>query len=322
MATLPPLPIADPTLEAADRALEAKNPPSAGRPYLGMSELGAECERQLWLGFRWCSLIKHDAETLKRFADGHYGEALQAERLQAIEGVTLLTFDPDTGSQFGFSGIREHLKGHMDGAIVGLIQAPKTWHVWEHKQVGEKKFAELTRTKEKFGEKNALAKWNSVYYAQAVLYMSFSGMDRHYLTCSTPGGRATQSIRTNADEAEAIRLLAKADRVINAAEPPPGISADPSFYLCRWCDHAAICHRETWAPRNCRTCLHSTPVDQGQWTCDRWGRVLTMEEQREGCGAHKYVPALVAGEVTGATDEAVMYKMWSGVEWTDSECPF
>ena len=322
MPAIPPLPVACPTLEAADRALEAASPASVGRPYLGMSGIGAECERQSWYSYRWCKRIQHDAETLKRFADGHAGEALQAERLQAVDGITLLTFDPETGSQFGFSDVRDHFKGHMDGAIVGLLQAPKTWHVWEHKQVGEKKFAKLIKLKVELGEKNALQKWDATYYAQAVLYMHFSGMDRHYLTCSTPGGRATVAVRTNADEAAALRLIAKAERIISAQEPPARISEDASFYLCRWCSFSPICHGDAWAERTCRSCLHSTPVDQGQWDCNRWGKVLSDAEQRDGCGAHKLIPALVPGEQVDVRDDAVIYRMPDGSEWSDSECPF
>lgn len=322
MPTLPPLPIACPTLEAADRALEASSPASVGRPYLGMSGIGAECERQSWYSYRWCKRIQHDAETLKRFADGHAGEALQAERLQAVDGITLLTFDPETGSQFGFSDVRDHFKGHMDGAIVGLLQAPKTWHVWEHKSVGEKKYNKLLKLKAELGEKASLEKWDTTYYAQAVLYMHYSGMDRHYLTCSTPGGRSTIAVRTEANEAAALRLIAKAERIIGAAEPPSRISEDASFYLCRWCAYSDICHGTGWAERNCRTCLHSTPVDQGQWDCARWGKVLTDQEQREGCGAHKFLPALVPGDQFDATDDSVGYRMPDGSEWWDSETPF
>lgn len=314
----------DPTLEAADRALEARENVQKPRPYLGMSAIGAECERNLWYGFHWATAARHSAETLKRFADGHHGEDVQAERLRLVDGITLLTVDEQTGEQFGFDDCGGHFSGHMDGAILGLIQAPKTWHVWEHKQVGEKKQSELVKLKAQFGEKAALEKWNPVYYAQAVLYMHYSGMDRHYLTCSTPGGRSTISVRTEPDEAAAIRLKVKAERIIASPQPPERISADPAWFQCRWCDHAAQCHTGKLPEFNCRTCACSTPVDGGAWRCERDGRTLSYPDQVAACPAHLFIPGFIHGEQTDADPDGlwIEYQMKNGETWIDTAVPF
>jgi hypothetical protein len=186
MATLPQPP--DPTLEAADQTLEARDNAEPLRPYLGMSEIGRLCRRGLWLRFRWCAQPTFDAATLKRFEDGHRGEALQAECLQRMAGIILLTADPRTGQQFECRDLGGHFQGHLDGTILGLRQAPKTWHVWEHKQVDEKKQRALEKAKREHGEKPTLAAWDGVYYAQAVLYMDYSDLTRHYLTCPLRAG--------------------------------------------------------------------------------------------------------------------------------------
>ncbi len=178
----------DPTLAAADQALEDAENSKPSRDYLGMSAIGASCERMLFYSFRWAQRVRFNAETLKRFADGHSGEDVQAARLRMVPGLTLITVDPETGRQIGFVDDTGHFKGHADGAVLGLLQAPKTWHIWEHK-VSEK-FKALEKLKAEHGEKAALEKWNPTYYAQAVLYMHYSGISRHYLTCSTPGGRS------------------------------------------------------------------------------------------------------------------------------------
>lgn len=306
----------DPTLEAADRALEAVQN-TWPREYLGMSGLGAECERRLWLDFRWASAVRHNASTLKKFADGEHGETLQAERLRRVSGINLLTLDPETGRQFRFEGVRGHVAGHFDGSILGLIQAPKTWHVWEHKQVEEKKQRRLEKLKADLGEKQALEAWDPVYYGQAVLYMHFSGIDRHYLTCSTPGGRHTISVRTEANPVAASRLLVKAERIIDADRPPARISDDAGYFVCRMCDHRAVCHDGALPARNCRTCLSSTPVEGGQWQCDRFGKTLTRAEQNAGCALHLFIPDLVAGEQVDAGDDFVTYRMADGQEWRD-----
>lgn len=241
MAQLPPL--LDPTLEAADRALEEHEARRPRRKYLGMSAIGDACSRKLWYGFHGASggARRHDAATLKRFADGHASEAIMADRLRLVPGIELHTLDPN-GNQWGFSDHDGRFRGHMDGAIRGLIQAPKTWHVWEHKCVGEKKQAELTKLKADKGEKAALKAWNPVYYAQGVLYMHYSGMERHYLTVSSPGTRTTISCRTEADPIHAAELINKAERIINARAPLAKVSEDPAWFQCRMCEYAAACH--------------------------------------------------------------------------------
>lgn len=311
MAALPDL-LIDPTLAAVDAAMEAAQERRT-RPYLGMSALGNPCERALWYGFRWSAQAAHSAATLKRFEDGHTGEDVQADRLRMVAGIELHTHQPD-GRQFGFEICGGHAKGHMDGAIRGLLQAPQTFHVWEHKQVGEDKFKKLAKLKADpaVGEKAALKAWNEVYYAQALLYMRCSGMERHYLTCATPGGRDTLSVRTDADNAAADALFAKAQRIIDAPEPPPGISADPSFYLCRWCDYHDHCHGTAVPLPTCRSCAHVTPIQDGHWQCERNSKTLTVPEQQAACQGHRFIPILLGrfAEAVEADTEAnwIKYK--------------
>lgn len=316
MAKLPE-PI-DPTLAAVDAAIEATENRKSPREYLGMSSIGRECEREAWYGWRWVKQVKFSALSLKRFADGHHGEALQAKRLRLVEGVTLITDDPESGRQIGFSDLNGHFKGHADGAILGLIQAPKTWHIWEHKQVDQTKQNKLVKLAHELGEKNALEKWNATYYAQAILYLHYSGMERHYLTCSTPGGRHTVSVRTEPNPVAAQRLILKAERVINAATPLAKLSDDPDYFVCKMCDFAGVCHGVELAERNCRTCLHASPIDDGKWHCAANDILLSRRNQRAGCmQTHRYIPALVAGEQVDVRGDAVVYQMRDGAEWVD-----
>lgn len=114
--------------------------------------------------------------------------------------------------------------------------------MWEHKQVDSAKQSKLEKLKDEVGEKAALERWDEVYYAQAVIYMSAAGLDRHYLTCSSPGGRRQVSCRTNANPARAKALIEKARAIVEAPEPPPRLSEKPEHYLCKWCDHRDLCH--------------------------------------------------------------------------------
>lgn len=295
MATLPVTATADPTLEAIDAQIVARQHDEPVRGYLGMSAIGEDCERRLWYGFRFAGRAVFDAVTLRRFEDGHRCEDLMAARLRMVPGVILHTKGTD-GRQFGFKAIGGHFRGNIDGAVQGLLQAPKTWHVWEHK--ASEKGGELLRLKAK-NEKAALAAWSATYYAQAVCYMHYSGMSRHYLTCDSPGGRTTISVRTDASPDEAARLEAKALRIITAPEPLARLSEDPAFWKCKQCPALANCHQGRVADVSCRTCVHATAELDGdaRWSCAWHKRDLSMTDQLAGCGEHRFIPGLIPGAV-------------------------
>lgn len=232
-----------------------------------------------------------------------------AARLRMVDGIQLSTVGED-GQQFGFSDFGGHFRGHMDGAILGLREAPKTWHVWEHKAVNETKFKKLCKLSDA-DEKTALQQWDAVYYAQAVLYMYYSGMTRHYLTCSTPGTREVTSVRTDPDNALAKRLIAKAERIIFSDRMPEPVSGDPSFYLCKFCGTKEFCHPASYglqAPElNARTSALATPERDGTWT--HAGRVLSLDEQAQCPPDHVLHPDMVPWVLDGerSTETAACY---------------
>lgn len=300
MAAIPQSAMQDPTLAAIDREVERRASLEQPRPYLGASIIGTECERRLWYGFRWAAVEQFGAATLYRFEDGHRTEDLQASRLRLVPGLELHTLDPVSNRQFAVSDFGGHFRGHMDGAVLGILQAPKTWHVWEAKAVNDEKLAKLGKLKTEVGEKQTLAAWDPVYYAQAIIYMDYTGMTRHYLTASSPGGRVTDSVRTNADALVAATLKAKAERVIFAGEPRPKMSEDPAWYQCKWCPAHDVCHGQKLPPVHCRTCAHATPERDGSWSCTLLLKTLPINEQRLGCPQHRYIPALIT--YASATD--------------------
>lgn len=301
-----------PTLAAADTALE-DGQDTRRRAYLGMSAIGGACERALWYGFRWAFAVRFDATTLKRFADGHASETVAVQRLKATPGLEVHDTD-ERGEQFGFKDLGGHFSGHMDGVILGLAQAPKTWHVLEIK--ASEKWADLDKARKKVGEKHALAEWNPVYYAQAVLYMDYAGLDRHYLVCVSPGARRWTAVRTNADPAFATMLKAKAERIIFTDQAPKRIGG-PEGFACRFCDFARVCHDGEMAQRSCRTCLNVTPQRDGEWKCEKFGHCLSRTDQEVGCAEHRFLPDLVPGEQVDASDWGITYRMRDGAEWVD-----
>jgi len=318
------LPVSEscPTLEAMDAAQEAAQTKEKRRPYLGMSSLGKECSRELWYGFRWAKRITFKAQTLRYFDDGHRTEDLIAERIKAVPGIALQTHVETLGQkrQIGWKDFGGHLRGHADGILLGLLQAPATLHLWENKAVNDKKFAKLEKLK-KINEKAALSIWDAVYYAQQVLYMHYEGLTRSWMTVTTPGGRKQIGVRTEADPAEAIKLIAKAERIIFSDEAPERFSDVDKVPPCLFCDFKEICRGYKAADRNCRTCAHVTAERDGTWSCklNGDGYFLTYTNQEKGCNQHRYNPAFVPETVTDANAEEnwIEYTLADGTTWRD-----
>jgi hypothetical protein len=240
MALLPEI-FNDPTLEAIDRATEAEAAAEPRRTYLGASSLGDKCERKLWYQFNGYPSAQRRANLIYAAQDGHRSEAVMAERLRKVPGIELWTLD-EQGNQYGFTDYDRRFAGHIDGMIRGILQAPKTLHVWENKALNEKRFKEFRKALDNFGEKQCLANFDFKWYTQSQLYMGYFDVTRHYLTACYAGAREALSCRTEFDRAFFDASRAKALRIIEAKEPPARLSERPEFFECRWCEFREVCH--------------------------------------------------------------------------------
>lgn len=275
----------------------AKRNDEPPRAYLGGSVIGRECERALWYAFRWCANEKFDGRMLRLFDRGQREEAVFVADLRAI-GAKVIEVDPATGKQFRFTAVAGHAGGSMDAVAVGLPDAPKTWHVCEFKTHNAKSFAVLV--------KDGVQKAKPEHYAQMQLYMRWAQLTRALYLAVNKDTDELYAERVHFDAEFAERLEAKAERVIFAPEPPPGISADPAFYKCKFCPASAVCHTAKLPPASCRTCLHATPErdGDGRWSCAKWGADIPADAQRAGCEHHRFIPALLKrwGDATDASE--------------------
>jgi hypothetical protein len=176
---------------------------------------------------------------------------------------------------------------------VGLLERPEKWHLWEAKTSNAKSFAAL--------KKKGVQEAKPEHYAQMQVGMALSGMDRalYFVECKDNSELYTERVRANPSEAS--RLLDRAERIIYTEEPLTKISDDPSWFECRFCTFADVCHRDKAPEVNCRTCAHATAERDGTWSCSRWGKTLTVDEQRAGCQSHVFHPAFIetaSGPVT------------------------
>lgn len=292
------------------------------RPHLGASQIGKECSRHLWYGFRWAldpdrhpqrplspkKLEKgwraednRRGRLLRLFERGQREEAWVVEDLRAI-GCEVWDAD-EHGRQWRVS-LAPHFGGSCDGVVRGLPEAPKTPHVLEVKTSNRDRFAELVAK----GVRHAKPE----HYAQMQVYMLGLQLDRAFYVAVCKDDDRIYTERVHFDRPFAELMVERAKRIVAAPEPPIRVGERHQF-VCRFCDHYELCHGRTLAERNCRTCLSSTPMPDGTWRCDHLGRRVSDDEQRKGCDEHLYIPALLwwhgkAVDATDGDDRWVLYE--------------
>jgi len=281
MAAIPP-----PSDTLADRiykALESASEPSRG--HLGASQIGHHCDRYLWLSFRWACPEQFQGRILRLFRRGHNEEAGVISDLRAA-GCEVMDAD-GTGRQYGFRD--GHFAGSIDGMVLaGIPEAPTKPHVLEAKTHSLKSFNDVVAKGVKASK--------PMHYAQMQTYMARMSVDRalYFAVCKDDDRIYTERVRFDKEEAE--RLSDRAQRIIASDRMPEPISADPTWYQCKFCAAADLCHGHKRLPDiNCRTCAHFTAERDGSATCARWQSVIPdMDAQRAGCESHVIHPDLVS----------------------------
>jgi len=312
MTKLPEIKIFDITLQEIDKHLENKKFLEKDRIYLGMSQIGEECWRKLFYSFRKVKKTKIPAKNIRAIEDGYLQESVMAERLRFLLYIELYTEDPkNPGNQIGFDLLLGHFRGHCDGIIKGIKEAPRTWHVWEHKSVNEKKFNKLKKIREDLlNEKKVLKEWDIIYYVQAQIYMHCSQLERHYLTVTTPGGRDYVSIRTNYNKKDAESIIEKAKIIIfDNWHIPAKISQKREFYKCKWCDYQEICHDGVFPDINCKTCRYLEPIKDGKNKCLFLDEIIDENKLfHNKCKNHLYNPALINAKLIEQQEDCCVYE--------------
>ena len=293
MAKLPPPPADSPTVQAIYRSYEALAAAEPKRRYLGASQIGEPCDRALWYSFRHCGGKQFDGRMLRLFEHGDLEESRMRVDLGAI-GCEVHNTDPTTGDQFSVSAVAGHFAGHLDACVVGIPEAPKTWHVAEFKTHNAKSFRDL--------QAKGVAEAKPQHYAQMQVYMHLTGMDRALYLAVNKDTDELYAERVRHDPAAATKLLERAERIVRAAVPPIRLSDDPDYFQCKWCQFQALCHGSAPpAPAvpctvSCRNCVHATPemdADNGRWSCAKHGKSLAATEQDAACADHLFIPDMI-----------------------------
>ena len=274
----------------------ARNAAQESRDYMGWSMIGAECDRALWLGFRWAGAKQVEGRVARLFDSGHREEARILEELRAI-GCKVEAIDPKTRGQIGVSSHGGHFRGHLDAIVTGLPEAPTVRHLVDVKTANTKNFDKVVR--------DGIEKTFPKYWAQGHGYAAHMGLSHCAFIFVCKDDDRIHVERFAADPAVAQRYEDRAARLIFSDRMPPPISVDPSWFSCKWCEHHDLCHGSRLVKQvNCRTCCHSTPGRSGGWTCARYdGAEIPLDAQRTGCEAHALHPDLVPWQMAEPVDE-------------------
>jgi hypothetical protein len=237
------------------------------RPYIGMSGLGHSCYRYLWFSFRWCfsdSISKRQARLF------HRGHREEVEVINALMTAGVKVY----GAQTELVDAYGHCKGHVDGLCIGVIEAPKTEHLLEIKTMNDKSFKD---TKDK-GVKQS----KPVYWAQMQLYMLKMKLTRALFVAVNKNDDNIYIERVRADYNEGDALISKAKSLV-LEETAPQKVFQSTWYECKYCSARNVCHNGYPIIQTCRSCVNSSPTNNGGWHCGFHDCSLNEKMQRRSC---------------------------------------
>lgn len=275
--------------------------PSRFSRYIGMGQIGKPCDRELWLTFHWAAKETIEGRIKRLMERGLREEPVLIADLKAI-GCVINTHDTE-GKQVFMRG--EGLLGHLVGARdikveSGLPEHPENPVVIDFKSANTKNFKKMLE--------HGVASEHPEYITQVNAYCGYSDVwiGAILVVCKDDDKMFIEFLVYDLFQFEQMRT--KATQIIEAQSPP-----ERKFYRddyktpCKFCKNQKVCYGDAFAEVNCRTCIHSTPIEDGTWTCE-YGEKLTNEKQKIGCQRHLYIPELLPGfEAISGDDESITY---------------
>jgi hypothetical protein len=274
------------------------------RPHMGCSLLGHHCDRWLWLNFRWAVIEQFPGRIKRLFRRGQLEEKTVVDDLGAVGMVIKSTGADQSRVSFGC-----HVSGSVDGVIESGVPGSaqkKQKHILEIKTHSLKSFDDL--------EKNGVKQSKFMHWVQMQLYMLGSGIDRALYVAVCKNDDRIHSEVVEFDSEEANKALERGKRITTSDRMPEPISADPSWYLCKFCPGHDLCHgSKTTKEVNCRTCAHSTAKPDGTWRCERFeADDIPIDWQRKGCESHVLHPDMVPWQMKQGRDRWTAIYMIDG----------
>jgi hypothetical protein len=223
-----------PTVQAIYAKHKEEGDKQLVRKYLGASIIGHTCDRYLWYCYHVGVKEEIEGRIYRLFRTGELEEIRVVAELELI-GCEVHAFG-ENGEQFEVSALDDRFKGHLDGAVLGIPEAPKTWHVLECKTHNDKSFNKL--------KKEGVYTSKPMHYAQMQVYMHLTGMTRalYFAVNKNTDELYTERVKYNNIHAEAYMRRAK--DIIESEVPLDRCSSRPDYYECKYCSARELCWGE------------------------------------------------------------------------------
>jgi len=229
-------------------------------------------------------------------------------------GCEVHILDPATQEQFEVSFADGHGGGHMDGCVLGLPEAPKTWHVLEEKTHNARNFRKL--------QKEGVQQHKPVHWAQMQIYMRLTGMDRALYLAVNKDTDDLYAERVHLDKESADSYLKRASRIVHANKPPVGGGGSPDADECKYCHFVNLCHGNPAGVAcpcviSCRSCVFAKPEPGGLWTCGVKEKTIGKFDQLRACEQHVFAPGLISfaeGVDAGRDEDGTVYAQYMNEE--------
>jgi hypothetical protein len=210
-------------------AIEHKPIPQEGRGYIGLSQVGHDCDRYLYYVHRNAARDPVYPRTIRIWERGDWEEARIIEDLENI-GCNV------RDEQKEISLLGGTIRGHIDGIVNNVPSATETDHLLEIKTMNDASWKQF--------QKKGIKEVNFQYWIQAQVYAHYLKLKRILFV----------AVNKNTEERCFERIHVKAgiadkyyDRVcsIIALETPPKRIGGPDWYQCKMCSFKNTCHDTT-----------------------------------------------------------------------------
>lgn len=246
---------------------------------LSPSSLGEECTAETWFRYRW---ISEPAPVTKGHMSRYNerGEKNEKDFTNWLRetGWNVREIDEKTNEQISVTAFGGHLYGKCDGIASHPIHTENTEILLEYKYINSKRFAALTT--------KALVTEDVKYYSQINIYMSLLNLPAVMFIPANRNDEDFEPIILPYDPNQAELMSKKANAVMTARQRPARIAENSSFFKCKFCEFIDVCHHNKPAFKNCRSCVHSVPIDGGKFACEKWNATIPNKEAMlAGCPA-------------------------------------
>lgn len=267
------------------------------RKHLGLSIIGEDCARKLWLDFRhaivhkdFSNSSKSNGQMLRLF---NHGTVIEHAPLELLVEMGFRPVE-DPVDENGFPTqhrTQRYANGHVGGSMDGLMYLPAKFGdflcIIEVKTSASSEFRKL--------KSEGVQLHRYMHWCQMCSY----GYDK-----GAPYGLYV-ALNKDTDEIyfEFLQLnlelgkdmILKGEAIVNAKTPPQRIAASPTSWKCaaknKKCPFISICHHDEVMHKSCRSCSHGTAGPNATWTCDASGGATIPEEVvATGCEIYAAIP--------------------------------